>query len=131
VASIELAAITFTFAGYANGLLLVYERLLIQATVADALVGRVFGVKEALTAWAFGIAFLTGGALVAEVGVQDLILAGGALALLVFVAASVLLRDEWTDEAGEIPRLDPLYGGADLAGADGGLGEHGADVVRR
>jgi MFS family permease len=135
VASFELAAVTFVLAGYANGLLLVYERLLIQSTVRDAVVGRVFGVKEALTAWAFGIAFLTGGALVSTVGVQDLILAAGALALAVFAAAAVLLRGEWTADvslpAGAGIGEAVLYGGADVAGADGRLGEHGADVVGR
>jgi MFS family permease len=135
VGSFELAAVTFAFAGYANGLLLVYERLLIQATVSDALVGRVFGVKDALTAWAFGIAFLTGGALVEEVGVQDLLLAAGALALAIFVVTSALLRGEWTDDDAGLPGAPAtaagLYGGADLAGADGGLGQHGADVVSR
>jgi MFS family permease len=131
--SYELAAVTFAFAGYANGLLLVYERLLIQATVADALVGRVFGVKDALTAWAFGVAFIAGGALVEEVGVQDLILAAGALAVAVFLVTSLLLRGEWTDDSGAPGEQAtvPLDGRADLAGADGRLREHGADVVRR
>jgi hypothetical protein len=111
----------------------VYERLLIQATVADALVGRVFGVKDALTAWAFGVAFIAGGALVEEVGVQDLILAAGALAVAVFLVTSLLLRGEWTDDSGAPGEQAtvPLDGRADLAGADGRLREHGADVVRR
>ena len=34
--------------GYGNGLLLVYERLLIQTLVPDALRGRVFGVRDAI-----------------------------------------------------------------------------------
>ena len=46
--------------GYGNGLLLVYERQLIQAIVPDRLAGRVFGVKDALTAWAFAFGFLVG-----------------------------------------------------------------------
>ena len=34
-------------------MLLVYERLLIQALVPDVLSGRVFGIRDAITAWAF------------------------------------------------------------------------------
>ena len=41
----------------ATGCCSCYERLLIQALVPDRLVGRVFGMKDALTAWAFAVAF--------------------------------------------------------------------------
>jgi MFS family permease len=128
-----VAVVTFAFAGFGNGLLLVYERLLIQATVEDRLVGRIFGAKDALTAWAFGIAFLAGGALVTAIGAREVLLAAGGLALLVFAATAIALRGEWT--SGE-PAWDgsaaALDGRADLARGDGAvLGEQGADVVGR
>ena len=53
----------FAVAGIGNGLLLVYERLLIQTTVDDALMARVFGVRDGLSAWAFAAAFLAAGGL--------------------------------------------------------------------
>ena len=58
--SVAVAAFTFLAAGYGNGMLLVYERLLIQALVPDALSGRVFGIRDAITAWAFAAGFLAG-----------------------------------------------------------------------
>ena len=36
-------------------MLLIYERLLIQALVPDALSGRIFGIRDAITAWAFAL----------------------------------------------------------------------------
>jgi len=131
--SLAVGAVTFAFAGYANGLLLVYERLLIQATVSDALVGRVFGVKDALTAWAFGAAFLLGGLSLEDLGVSDLILIAGAIALVAFAATALLLRGEWSDDDAAVRSWGgegALDGRADVAGADGGLREHGTDVIR-
>ena len=58
----------FAVAGIGNGLLLVYERLLIQTTVDDALMARVFGVRDGLSAWAFAAAFLAAGALIEAFG---------------------------------------------------------------
>ena len=59
-------------------MMLVYERLIIQATVSDSLAGRVFGTKDALTAWAFAISFVVAGAAVPAVGPQAVLIASGA-----------------------------------------------------
>ena len=50
-------------AGFGNGLLLVHERLLIQAVVPEHLQGRVFAVSDTVVSWAFAIAFLGAGPL--------------------------------------------------------------------
>ena len=50
-------------AGLGNGLLLVYERLLIQTTVDDALMAASSASATRLSAWAFAAAFLAAGAL--------------------------------------------------------------------
>ncbi len=71
------ALVAFAIAGLGNGMLLVYERQIIQAFVPDRLAGRVFGVKDALTAWAFGTAFICAGALVSLLGVRELMIAAG------------------------------------------------------
>lgn len=94
-----LAIVTFAAAGFGNGLVLVYERLLIQASVPDSLVGRVFGVKDALTAWAFAVAFLAGGALLEVLTPREVILAAGGMCIAIWAVSSLLLREEWTDEA--------------------------------
>jgi MFS family permease len=116
---LEIALATFAIAGAGNGLVLVYERLLIQATVPDSLAGRLFGIKDALTAWAFGIGFVVGGALVALVGPRAMIVAAGVGGVLVSGLAWLWLRNEWTDVSG---------GEADALG-DRAAGEHGADRV--
>jgi MFS family permease len=119
------AAVAFVAAGYANGLMLVYERLLIQHMVPDALSGRVFGVKDGLTAWAFAVGFLVGPPLLATVGTRTMLVAAGIGALCAWAVAAVGLRGWWVAEP------EPLPGdlGADLA-ARAGPGEQGSYLVR-
>ena len=62
----ELLLITFVLAGFGNGVMLVNERLMLQEMVPDHLAARVFGIRDALTAWAYAIAF-TGAAIMASV----------------------------------------------------------------
>jgi dTMP kinase len=95
--SFLVALATFATAGFGNGLLLVYERLLIQHSFPDNLVGRVFGIKDALSAWAFAIAFLAGGAVVTAVGPSEVILVAGGLCLVVCCVTALALRNRWTD----------------------------------
>ena len=89
------ALVTFVAAGFGNGLLLTYERLLIQELVPESLAGRVFGVKDALTAWAFAIGFLAGPVLLELAGTRALIVACGVGALLVGMVALAGLRSLW------------------------------------
>jgi MFS family permease len=80
VPSLAVLFVMFAVAGIGNGLALVHERLFIQATVADEFSARVFGVRDALSAWGFGVAFLVAGAAVSAFGPQLVIgLAGGGL----------------------------------------------------
>ncbi|HYP47169.1 MAG TPA: MFS transporter, partial [Thermoleophilaceae bacterium] len=75
--SAAFALAAFLVGGLGNGLLLVHERLLIQALVPDELSGRVFGIKDSLTAWAFALAFLLGAGALAALGTREaLVLAG-------------------------------------------------------
>jgi MFS family permease len=78
--------------GVGNGLVLVYGRVLVQRLVPPHLLGRVFGIKDALTSTAFGVAFLTAGALVSLIGTRSLLAVAGAGALLVWLTALLLLR---------------------------------------
>jgi MFS family permease len=92
----------FALAGVGNGLVLVYERLLIQTTVPDRLMARVFGVKDGLTAWAFAVAFIAAGGLVDAFGARTLIVAAGAGGLLVWAGARIALRRAWPDAAAPV-----------------------------
>lgn len=119
-----LAFLAFTAAGVGNGMMLVYERLLIQAQVPERLRGRIFGVKDAITAWAFGIAFLAAGGLIEGFGVRATVLGAGAAALAVFATSIVGLR-----------KLDARVAVGGRSGSDADaldsrvLGEDRADLV--
>ncbi len=126
--SVAIAAGAFLTTGFGNGLVLVYERLLFQATVSDALAGRVFGIKDSLAAWAFGIAFLVAGGLIELTDVRAVIVCAGVGGLVAWVAAIVALRNVWNEREEEVPAA-PL-GGSAHAGRAGGA-EPGRRESRR
>lgn len=96
IAPVFAAALpAFAIAGIGNGVLLVYERLLIQTTVDDALMARVFGVRDGLSAWAFAAAFLAAGGLIEAFGVRAVLAIAGGSALLVWGVSRVALRHAW------------------------------------
>jgi MFS family permease len=92
---IAAAAPAFALAGIGNGLILVYERLLIQTTVDDSVMARTFGVRDGLSAWAFAAAFLTAGGLIEVLGVRTVLVVAGAGGLLVWALSSFALRHAW------------------------------------
>ena len=85
--SLPVALLTFAVAGAGNGLVLVHERLLLQEAGGETLAGRLFGLRDTVTAWALCGAFLGGGALAALVGPRGLFLVAGAGCLVVWAAA--------------------------------------------
>jgi MFS family permease len=121
-----VATLAFGLTGVGNGLMLVYERLLIQSTVPDRLMGRVFGIKDALTSWPFAIAFLVGGGLVELMGPRALIVVAGAGGIAVWLGSRIALRGAWESEP-----EDPAGAGAALRGGTFSrtVGEDGADAV--
>jgi MFS family permease len=128
--SLLVATLAFALAGVGNGLILVYERLLIQVTVPDRLMGRVFGVKDGLTAWAFAAAFLGAGGLIEAFGARAVIVVAGVGGLVVWLGSRLVLRKKWTaesaglEEAGdeELARRPRTFRG-------GAVREEGADAV--
>ena len=94
---VAIAMATFVVAGFGNGLMLVYERLLILTSVPDRLAARVFGVKDALTAWAFAFAFLSAGGLVSLLGARELLVVAGSGGLVAWAVATLVLRSRWTE----------------------------------
>jgi MFS family permease len=81
--------------GFGNGLVIVYERLIIQSTVSDDLMGRAFGAQAALDGAAFASSYLVAGVILALVSPRILFVIGGAGALIVwFVARMVFARTQ-------------------------------------
>ena len=102
-----VAVPAFALAGVGNGLLLVYERLLIQTTVDDSVMARTFGVRDGFSAWAFAVAFLAAGGLIEALGVRTVLLLAGAGGLLVWALSAIALRHAWeTRPAESVPAAD-------------------------
>ena len=93
--SFAAALPAFALAGVGNGLILVYERLLIQTTVDDSVMARTFGVRDGFSAWAFAAAFLAAGGLIEALGVRTVLIVAGAGGLLVWCLSSIALRNAW------------------------------------
>lgn len=130
--SATVAAICFVGAGYGAGLLLVHERLLIQALVPDALSGRIFGMRDALTAWAWAIAFVTGPLLLTALGTRTTVVLAGVGAFLVWLVAAWLLRQAGGDGADALGAAGEASGdglGGEVAWS-GRAREDGPDLVR-
>ena len=126
--SFGAAVVAFVLGGVGNGMVIVFERQLIQATVPDHLAGRVFGVKDALSAWAFGLAFISAGALITLIGVRELLVfagVGGVVAWLVSLRAlATAFNDEEWEFAGE-----PASGASADALGHAGASQQRADLV--
>jgi MFS family permease len=107
--NVIVALLAFMLAGFGNGLLLVHERVIVQQTLPDDLLGRAFGVKDALASWAFGVAFFAAGGLLTVVGPRELIIGTGVGGLLMAAACAVALRREATLDT-DSERLRDLRG---------------------
>lgn len=111
---LPVAVAAFALAGMGNGLVLVHERLLLLSSVPDALLGRVFGLKDAGTSWGFAIAFVGAGGLLTVLGTREVIVLGGVLSLAVWAAATWSLRGQWADP----DEADEEHDGADRLTAE-------------
>ena len=94
---IALAAFGFAVAGLGNGLSLVHERLLVQVTVSDRLLGRTFGLRDTLDAWAWTISFAAAGLLFATLGTRPVLALAGGGVLAIAAASAWVLRDAWPE----------------------------------
>ena len=93
---IVLAGAAFGVAGFGNGLMLVHERLLLQVTVDGTLLGRVFGLRDTLDAWAWTLAFVSAGVLLATLDTRAVLALAGGGVLAVTAASAWLLRGAWS-----------------------------------
>ncbi len=103
--SFAVALVTFAVCGVGNGLVLVHERLLLQALVPDEYRGRVFGLKDALACWAFAPGFVAAGALASFAGIRALFVLAGAGTVLVWWAAAYALRSPEPAAVPSVPQL--------------------------
>jgi MFS family permease len=114
---ILLACVGFAVAGLGNGLMLVHERLLLQLTVGDELLGRVFGLRDTLDAWAWTIAFMSAGLLFATLDTRIVMGLAGAGVCALAVGMAFVLRNAWTESALEpgepLPQLVERLDGVD------------------
>jgi MFS family permease len=85
-----VALICLAVLGFGNGLVIVYERLIIQATVSDDMMGRAFGAQAALDGSAFAASYIVAGLILAFVSPRVLFLIGGVGAVLVWLVARVV-----------------------------------------
>jgi MFS family permease len=113
------ALVAFALGGFGNGMVIVYERQLIQATVPDRLAGRVFGVKDALSAWAFSVAFVCAGGLITLIGVRELLIAAGVGGLLSWLVSRWALADAFNAEAPQLADARVSGASADAVGHGG------------
>jgi hypothetical protein len=110
-----VALFAFVLGGFGNGMVIVYERQLIQATVPDRLAGRIFGMKDALSAWGFGVAFVAAGGLITLIGVRELLIVAGIGGMASWLVARRMLANAFNER-------EPVRVGASGSGA-------GADAV--
>ena len=118
----------FALGGFGNGMVIVYERQLIQATVPDRLAGRIFGMKDALSAWGFGLAFVSAGALITLIGVRELLVAAGVGALLSWLVARRMLANSFNEREPAPAGASGSGAGAEAVG-DVGAGQQRANLV--
>jgi MFS family permease len=90
--TLGLALVTFALGGVGNGVLVVYERLLIQRRVAEGHFGRAFGLADTLASWGLAAAFLVAGGLASLTGPRGMILIVAIGELLIAVIAFSALR---------------------------------------
>lgn len=90
--NLPVAAIDFAVAGFGNGLILVNERIILQRTVPDAIMARVFSVKETIEAAALSVAFVAGGVVASALPTRTIFLVAGGGVLLVWLVTTLALR---------------------------------------
>jgi MFS family permease len=106
---LALAAVGFALAGLGNGLVMVHERLLVQVTVRDDMLGRVFGLRDGLDAWAWTLAFAGAGVLLVSLDTRVVLALAGAGVCAVATACTWALRSAWAESPPQEPgRREPL-----------------------
>lgn len=85
------ALVAIAVAGVGNGLVITYERLVIQNATEERLLGRVFGVQNAVDSAAFAAAFVSAGAILTAISPRTLFVVAGVGGAAVWLATRVAL----------------------------------------
>jgi MFS transporter, SP family, galactose:H+ symporter len=87
--NLPLALVAFTFIGLGENLLVGPEMRLMQEMVSERMLGRVFGVKDALENVAFVAAFLGAGALLTLTAVRGVFVGAGVVTVALAAVGAV------------------------------------------
>jgi MFS family permease len=101
--SYPVALAGFAATGAGNGMLLVSQQVLIQESVPDRAMGRVFGLLDAAGAAAFAVALLAAGGIVATLGARAVFIGAGLTGLMVCAAVWRLLSSTSSQASGAGP----------------------------
>jgi MFS family permease len=113
--------IAFGVGGIGNGVVIVYQRMILQNVVSDSLLGRVFGMQAASDGAAFAAAFVFTGGILSVVSPRPLFAVAGAGSAVVAVVALRSLRSHPPlpeQPAAEQPRQAPQPDPLALSGPD-------------
>jgi MFS family permease len=97
------ALMTFAATGAGNALLCGPEVRLLQELVTERLLGRAFGLRDALGNLAYVLAFVSAGAVLAALGVRAVFAIGGVTLLLLALSACLRLRPERSKALPAVP----------------------------
>src|SRR5919201_1386851 len=101
--------IAFGFGGIGNGMVIVYQRLILQRVVDESLLGRVFGMQAASDGAAFAVSFVLTGVILSIINPRPLFAIAGAGSAGVAVVAlrALRLQEPPTAEELEVPAEEP------------------------
>jgi MFS family permease len=108
--NVPLGLCGFAIGGFGNGLFIVHERLLIQQQVPERLLGRVFGLSDALVSWGFALAFVLAALLIDAFGSRGTVLITGAGGLVLAVVATLRMQREWVEDSTVAPLASASHG---------------------
>jgi MFS family permease len=112
-------AVGITVGAVGNGMVIVFQRLILQASVEDELLGRIFGAQVALDGVAFTSSYLIAGALLEVASPRTMFVVAGAGAALVACATAYLSRHTWLRRDAEAPAADAGQTGETLVAVGG------------
>jgi MFS family permease len=107
VPSLVVAVLGLGLAGLGNGVTLVNERIICQRVVPDSMLARAFAVFDTAGSWAFAVAFVGSGALLAAAGTRPVLLIAGLGSLAVWVASKAALSRVWNRDVADPEPVQP------------------------
>jgi MFS family permease len=116
--ALPVAAATFALTGVGNSLITGSEMRLLQELTPERMMGRVFGLYDALQNVALVIAFTTGAVLVGASGSRDVFVAGGTVTVIMCGVGAVWFRPARGAAASRLApaaRVDPALRGGQMS----------------